>query len=364
MPWFSRLWVVQEAGLAKRCRLLWGDNHLSLATLDELCYFLICRPDLSNLVWQGDEGLVYHSFDAQSTYPATKTWMDTKPAIKEGRDAMRNMRFLDVLESGRMLMATMAVDRVFAFLGNPLARKARDGTLLIEPDYSRSTEEIYFETACSLLNNAREAPLLLTKVDHHSNECIEGIALGGEGSFPSWVPRWDTGTRHYPIAYPDEWYSAGGWEKNFDATAQIDKSLLLPAIIFDLVVWTSDVIDENNITLNPDRWSEDTKKAQEPYIESLFTEVQQAFTLHCYDRCSEPLSAMMVEEAFIATMMQSNPESDDYNQANDQRSYKAYLQAVRQLVGTSTPQPQTNYAEKHPAGGSPFEFQDRASLCT
>jgi hypothetical protein len=161
MPWFSRLWVVQEAGLAKRCRLLWGDNHCSLATLDELCYLLICRPDLFNLVWQGSEGLVYQSFDAHFSYLATKTWMDTEPAIKKGRDAMRNMRFLEVLASGRMLMATMAVDRVFAFLGNPSARRARDGILLIEPDYSKSTEEVYFETACSLLNNAREAPLLL-----------------------------------------------------------------------------------------------------------------------------------------------------------------------------------------------------------
>jgi len=361
MSWFSRLWVLQEAGLAKQCRLLWGDNHLDLADLDELCLFLNFRSDLSNLGWQGGTGLVYDIFCAQCTYPSGKTWMDTKPAIKEFRDAMRNIQFLDVLQSGRRLMATMAVDRVFAFLGNPLARKARDGPLLIEPDYTRSLEEVYFETACSLLNNAREAPRLLTKVEHHSNECIDGIALGGEGFFPSWVPRWDTGTRHYPIAYPGEWYSADGSMKNFDAAAQTDKSLLLPVIIFDLVVWTSDIIGEDNLSLNPDRWSEDIKKAQEPFIDSLFTRFQQAFTLRCFDRCSEPLSAMMVEEAFIATMMQSNPESVDYDQANAQRSYKAYLQAVRQLVGTSTPQPQTNFAEKHPAGGSPFEFQDQAA---
>jgi hypothetical protein len=353
MPWFSRLWVVQEAGLAKRWRLLWGDNHLNLAELDELCYFLDRRPDLSNLVRQGGARLVYKSFNAQFTYPATKPWMDTKPAMKQERDAIRNTRFLEVLDSGRWLMVTMAVDRVFAFLGNSSA-KARDGTLLIEPDYSKSTEEIYFETACSLLNNAREAPLLLAQVDHHSNECIEGITLGGEGVFPSWVPRWDTGVRGYPIVYPGERYSAGGWEKNYDATVQIDKSLLLPALIFDLVVWTSHIINENNITFNPDTWSEETKKAQEPYIESLFNEVQQAFTLHCYDRCSESLSAMMVEEAFIATMVQNKPGSDA---RNHQQTYKAYLQAVRQLGGTSILQAQKNYAEKLPAGGSPLEFQ-------
>ncbi|PMD15427.1 HET-domain-containing protein [Hyaloscypha hepaticicola] len=355
MPWFSRLWVVQEAGLAKRCRLLWGNNHLNLAELEELCYFLNYL-DLSNLVQQGDVGVVTASFDMQSTYPSVRTWMDTKPAIKKRRDSMRKMRFLDLLVSGRMLMATMAVDRVFAFLGNPSARKARDGALLIEPDYSKSIEEVYFETAFSLLTNEREAPLLLTKVDHHSKECIDGITLGGEGAFPSWVPRWDTGGRQYPIANPFRRDSAGGWEKKFDATAQIDKSLLLPAIIFDFVVWTSDVIDEKNITLDPDTWSEETKKAQEPCIESLFIRVQQAFTLHCYDRYSEPLSAMMVEEDFIATMVKNEPGS-----SNHQRSYKAYLQAVRQLFDTSTLQTQTNYAQEYPAGSSPFEFQDQAS---
>jgi hypothetical protein len=172
------------------------------------------------------------------------------------------------------------------------------------------------------------------------------------------VPRWDNGAGHYAIAYPGNRYSAGGWEKKFDATAQIDKSLLLPAIIFDLVVWTSDISRERNISLNPEIWSEDTKKAQKPCIESLFTEVQQAFTTHCYDRCSAALSATMVEEAFIATMVQSDPGSDA---RNHQRSYKAYLQAVRQLFGTSTLQPQTNYAQEYPAGSSPFEFQAQAS---
>ncbi len=136
-------------------------------------------------------------------------------------------------------------------------------------------------------------------------------------------------------------------------------SLLLPAIIFDLVVWTSDVIDESNISLDQDKWSEETKEAQEPCIESLFIRVQQASTRHCYDRFSEPFSAMMVEEAFIATMMQNNPESVAYNQAEDQRDYKAYPQAVWQLVGTSTGQPQTNYDKKNPASGSPFKFQDK-----
>ncbi len=95
LPWFCRLWVVQEAGLAKRCILLWGDNRLSLANLDALCFFLICRRDLVNLVWLGGDRLVYDSFGAQCTYPATKPWMDTK-----------NMRFLEILALGRVLIAT------------------------------------------------------------------------------------------------------------------------------------------------------------------------------------------------------------------------------------------------------------------
>lgn len=83
MPWFGRLWVVQEAGLAKQCKLLWGENQLSLAELCELSSLLHQRPDLSNLVGQIGTGQVGDGFNTQCTYKPVKSWMGTKPLIKK-----------------------------------------------------------------------------------------------------------------------------------------------------------------------------------------------------------------------------------------------------------------------------------------
>ncbi|KAH8763895.1 heterokaryon incompatibility protein-domain-containing protein [Hyaloscypha sp. PMI_1271] len=334
MPWFTRLWVVQEAALAKQCVLLWGNNHLSLAELCELSNFVNYRADFSNLVGQIGTGQVGNNFNTQGSYQSAKSWMRTKPFINAELGNSNTMLFLDVLRSGRGMNSTFGVDRVFAFLGNPLARKHGEEELVVEPDYSKSIQEVYFEVACSLLAHPREAPFLLAYVDHHHNECVEGTTLGSDGAFPSWVPRWDKDWWQYSMGLPHYWYRAGGPERNFKAAVQTDKSLLLPAIIFDHLVWTSNAIHENNIILNPDRWDEDTRTADKPFIDLLFFQVQHAFNKHCHDRYSGVVSAnpTSFEDAFGLTLVGHYPAEVQFNLVEHQRNFKAYLQAVRQLV--------------------------------
>jgi hypothetical protein len=230
--------------------------------------------------------------------------------------------------------STFGVDRVFAFLGNPLARKYGEEELVVEPDYSKSIQEVYFEMACSLLAHPREAPYLLAFVDHHNNESVKGTTLRRDSAFPSWVPRWDKFWLQYSICLPDYWYRAGGLERNFNAAVQTDKSLLLPVIIFDHLVWTSNILDENNLALDPDSWDEDTGAADKPFIDLLFTRVQQAFNKHCHDRYSEVVSTSTksIEDAFSLTMVRQYPTKKEFNLVEHQRNSKAYLQAARQLV--------------------------------
>ena len=334
MPWFTRLWVVQEAALAKQCTLLWGNNQLSLAELCELSNFVNYRADLNNLIGQMGTGQVSLNFDTQCTYQTTKSWMRTKPFIKAQHRSSNTILFLDILRSGRSMNSTFGVDRVFAFLGNPLARKHGEDELVVEPDYSKSIQEVYFEVACSLLAHPREAPFLLASVDHHNNECVEGTTLGSDDAFPSWVPRWDKYWWQYPIGLPQYWYRAGGPERNFNAAVQTDKSLLLPAIIFDHLVWISNTLDEDNLALYPEGWDEDTRAADKPFIDLLFTRVQQAFNKHCHDRYSEvaSTSTKSIEDAFSLTMVRQYPVEDEFNLVEHQRNFKAYLQAARQLV--------------------------------
>jgi hypothetical protein len=335
MPWFKRLWVIQEAALAKQCTLLWDNNQLSLAEVCEISYFLHYRADLGNLVVKLNTGRVCDQFDTQRTYQSANSWMRTKPLIKVEHRRYNNMLFLDALRSGRNMNSTFGVDRVFAFLGNPLARKHGEEELMVEPDYSKSIQEVYFEMACSLLAHPREAPYLLSFVDHHDNESVEGTTLGRDDAFPSWVPRWDKDWWQYPTSPPIFWYRAGGLERSFNAAVQTDKSLLLPAIIFDHLVWTSNRLKGDNLALNPDRWDEDTRAANKPFIDLLFTRVQQAFNKHCHDQYSEVVSTSTksIEDAFSLTLMRQYPAHKEFNLVEHQRNFKAYLQAARQLVG-------------------------------
>jgi hypothetical protein len=230
--------------------------------------------------------------------------------------------------------STFGVDRVFAFLGNPLARKHGEEELVVEPDYSKSIQEVYFEVACSLLTHPREAPFLLASVDHRDNECVEGTTLGSNGAFPSWVPRWDKGWRQYSMSLSPYWYRAGGHERNFNAAVQPDKSLLLPVIIFDHLFWTSNRLHEDNLALDPEGWDEDTRAADKPFIDLLFTQVQQAFNKHCHHRYSEvaSTSTKSIEDAFSRTLVQQYPTEEESNLVEHQQYFKAYLQAARQLV--------------------------------
>jgi hypothetical protein len=161
------------------------------------------------------------------------------------------------------------------------------------------------------------------------------------------------------MSIPHYWYWAGGLDRKFNATVQIDKSLLLPAIIFDRVVWTSHNIHENNLALNPDLWDEDTKTADKPSMDSLFTWVQQAFYHHCCDRYSKPLSAstVSIEDAFSLTMVRHFANKPDkFDLVEHQRDFIAYLQAARQLIGTHSAQTQTDNAGQNLGGNSPFIF--------
>jgi hypothetical protein len=361
MPWFSRLWVIQEAALAKRCELLWGVNQLSLAELCELSCMDRAIPNFHSLVGNFGAAKVFDSFVAQCAYETVENWTENKPLIKFTKKEFESKPFLDLLHTGRTLEASFEVDRVYAFLGNPQARKYGDGALLVEPDYNKSFLEVYYETACSLLAHPRDSPYLLATIDHHSSKCVEGTTLGRDDVLPSWVPRWDKKWRQLSMATWRYWYRAGGLNRTFTATVQIDKSLLLPAIIFDRVVWTSNAIKGRNLGLNPDLWDENIKNADQPFLESLLLEVQKAFYLHCRGQHPDLSDkTVSIEDDFSLTMggdkfVEPNPS----NLVEHRRDFAAYRQAVRNLQGTHSEDARTGDSGQNLTENSPYLFADR-----
>jgi len=378
MPWFSRLWVIQETGLAKRCELRWGEHKMNFAELCELSQWIDNRSDLLELIKVSGIRKLARSFQRQCTYDNVKSWTESKPLIQWTKQWVksRGTLFLEVLHFGRDMEVSFEIDRVYAFLGNPLAGKlCENGSgweLIVEPDYRKSMQEVCFETACALLSYPREAPYVLAFVQHHSQDCVEGIILGTEGTagtdndFPSWVPRWDKSSRQYPMNLPNYWYYAGGESKDtvkFNARIQSDKSLLLPAIIFDRLIWTSDAIKTNNLALDPDIWDDDVRVSRQPLINSLFAQVQQASrNLSLHPNPTSPADMSSFEDAFSMTLVRSYPAESKYYQKywaiNDsihQLNFAAYCYAVRQRTNFSSEQCQHHAAPQ----GNPYSISGK-----
>jgi hypothetical protein len=342
LDWFDRVWVLQEAGLAKHCQLFWGTHKIDLAEICELSEWFKVRADVSSVVGKIPIGRTSDNFDVYCRYDNVKSWRDSKPLIRRA-DKLKKSReglFLAILVKGRLMEASFDVDRVYAFLGSHLARKGTSPATLVEPDYNRSVSEVYFELARALLSHQREAPYLLSFVDHDSPNCVEGITVAGDYAFPSWVPRWDTRGKLFLLAYGNYWYQAGMLNRPFRATVQSDKSLLLPALFFDKIVWTSHVLQQMNFRLNPELWNESARNLNTSYIDDLFAKVQQALKKHCSHPSSESLSVDpgYISTAFSLTMVRhyAGLEPEYHDLVQHQQNFTAYLHAARNLVETQT----------------------------
>jgi hypothetical protein len=325
LPWFSRVWVIQEAGLGKSCMLLWGGEELNIAELMEVSAWVAFRVDVHNLTGYTGLGTVCGTFyDIHCTYENVHTWRSTMPFIQLlGTKRLRGTPlFLDLLQASRISLASNPRDYVYAFLGNPLARRI-DGELMIMPDYSKTVDDLYFDVACALLKQHRERSFVLSSVMYRTTEDFE------TRNTPSWVPQWNQGYQHYSIATPRHWYKSGGIDMKFCFQVKTDhKARLLEAegFVFDSLTWTSQPINIKNLDTNPDHWEEFSRSSAEPFIDVLRKEVEGASGC-----ATDQVDGQ--EDTFSLTMVQNyalRESQDDISFHGD--NYAAYLGAVRSAV--------------------------------
>lgn len=166
-PWFKRVWVIQEAGLAKDPRVLYGTAEFPYRELIRVLDWMKVQS------WSTKfqvPGLLVHS-----------RWSNWRQDNQYGHaDKLDNTSFLDLLSHGAMLSCSDPRDYVYAFLGHPFAR-GPDGKPAIVLDYARSPEEIYLEVSILLMSHLGIRTLSL--VEHTENTIVD--------KFPSWVVRWN-----------------------------------------------------------------------------------------------------------------------------------------------------------------------------
>lgn len=204
LPWFRRAWVIQEVGLARDPRVLYGRCEFGY------------REMLKVMRWKGGQ-----TWALQFAIPSLlvhREWHDwTQP--KEP------LSFIDLLNHGALLDCTDPRDHVYAFLAHPLARN-EDGSPFVYPDYTKSVEQVHFDVSCKLLQ--RFGLRLLSSVEHRESTINE--------EFPSWVVRWNVSVVLNDIArYPQLYHATPpGWAPDLSKVIT-GKTLQLPGIILDRV---------------------------------------------------------------------------------------------------------------------------------
>jgi hypothetical protein len=161
-PWFSRVWVVQEAGLAKHPIMLYGNARCPYRELISIVSWARSQP------WGSKYGITGWAVHA--------VWSDWTQI-----PAFPNVGLFDLLSHGAMLFCQDPRDRVYAFLGHPLARNADGSSAFPLPDYTKDYREVYQEVSNLLFGQI--GLRLLSSVEHTETTIEESLS--------SWVVRWN-----------------------------------------------------------------------------------------------------------------------------------------------------------------------------
>jgi hypothetical protein len=163
-PWYTRAWGLQEVGLATNPCVLFGTAEVNYRVV----------MDITSAFPLG----LTTKFNIQ-TWIVHLAWAEFWLHQLQSSNRYR-FTFLDLLGHASFLDCKDPRDRIYAFLGHPLAR-AYTGVPLIRPNYEKSPDKVYLEVTTRLLEV--EGLRVITKVNNTETSLAEDL--------PSWVVRWD-----------------------------------------------------------------------------------------------------------------------------------------------------------------------------
>ncbi|KAJ3481831.1 hypothetical protein NLG97_g7721 [Lecanicillium saksenae] len=212
LPWFNRIWIVQEIGTSTPATLFWGDAEISWDVLSGVVAVLNER---------------YHHLRSRfSVMTPNIRYLHRRFVEPEGIVNQRHRRgnFVYELHRARHMLAEDPRDRVFAFLGHFSLRKESTppGLRGMVADYSRSVEEVYCDVAIRGLEGA-DTLIMLSATNYgaeisrsRQNSILTNMdgAMPSALSFklnilPSWVPDWRQ-RAHHLFGTPDTPHRAAG----------------------------------------------------------------------------------------------------------------------------------------------------------
>lgn len=237
LPWFTRVWILQEVGLATVATAFWGSSHIDFQEIGEFIYFAMVYRNLENILRQDIKDVIsgspYYAFhNVWSTYDKQNSWASRSSALSSHiawMKASMKIDFILVLEASRKLNATNHLDHVFAFLGHPKAIQPGTNKTLIQADYSTDLETLYHSLAFKLAETSLN---FLVQVQNLAEDIEPNNAK------PSWVPQWHIDKPEAPIAFWEAWDAsllASVPLTPKDVASASGNTLKVSALLFDTV---------------------------------------------------------------------------------------------------------------------------------
>ena len=330
--WFTRVWVLQEVGLARSALILWGKSSMNWSQLVELMLFVAWRADVGAHTGNVKSGTIYDVYeDVWRSFENKDTWRDELPLTRSMNKTLAGQTLLDILNDGRVFEATDQRDRIYAFLSHPRASShAKKKAAVV--DYRKSVEEVYSETARHILDYDPHPWTVLSCIDH----IPDSPSLSGQRS--SWVPRWDEGFRVYWLGYSSMWYRAGGDQPAvFHAEVKSNGCLKTRAILLDTIDWRSKAFLQEELVLSQQRAARPLQAVWQHIEQSTQRDPSTVYGANSKDR----------EHAYSLVVV-AGRDSDDGPAHENPMLHRSVYQAYQDLLFSHAPgneEPVSNEAE-------------------
>uniref|UniRef100_L2FP84 Het domain-containing protein n=1 Tax=Colletotrichum fructicola (strain Nara gc5) TaxID=1213859 RepID=L2FP84_COLFN len=157
LPWFTRVWIVQEIGAKAPATLFWGEAYIEWDLLYSVCKAINGEHHLRKQV------------DVQTPKITYMYRRLIEPDRMIANRHANRFSFLYELHRGRHLVATDPRDRVFAMLGHYSIRNGPNQKLReLTADYTKTVKEVFADVASRALVGDNSSLLALAAVQHHN----------------------------------------------------------------------------------------------------------------------------------------------------------------------------------------------------
>ncbi|MCJ1432680.1 hypothetical protein MMC27_002037 [Xylographa pallens] len=230
LPYFTRIWVIQEVSVASKVLMIWGETEFDMLAFT------------SAISWASRNNCAF-STDVE---PAknSKPGLDAAPFMVVNRPSGSLLQLLTRTEA---CQASDPRDKVYALLGL-VDNRLGDVLPLPKADYTRPLARAYCDTARYIISLTQSLEVLCYNVNPN----------GLEEGFPSWMPRFDQGITD-PWRLYEEHEACGSTIASVRGT-DVEQLLLLEGIRVDEVQYADINLEEDE---PPDTMSKAWKLAME-----------------------------------------------------------------------------------------------------